>query len=147
MAVEWKMSGRTTWPEEVVVIRPGQAWPQVAGHLLTGGGGQASWHLLLHPQALLHLQCLGRGGGVEGGGGGREGGRLHGAAHHTLPRAPVEHGLEQELDPPGPRVVTLTSSQAWTTSSTGSPSRRTCRRQELKFAASGWMYLPPSARR
>ena len=42
---------------------------------------------------------------------------------------------------------TLTSSQAWTTSSGGSPSSRMWRLQELKLAASGWMYFPPSARR
>ena len=56
---------------------------------------------------------------------------------------------------PGERVrtrkrgtcLTLTSSQACTTSSGGSPSSRMCLLQELKLAASGWIYFPPSASR
>lgn len=42
-----------------------------------------------------------------------------------------------------PLNIALTSSQAWVISSGGLPLSFMCLRQELKFAASGWMYLSP----
>ena len=44
-------------------------------------------------------------------------------------------------------ALALTSSQLCTTSSAGSPSSRMWRRHELKLAASGCTYFPPSASR
>ena len=46
-----------------------------------------------------------------------------------------------------PLNMALTSSQLCTTSSGGSPSSRMWRRHELKLAASGCTYFPPSASR
>ena len=63
---------------------------------------------------------------------------------HPLPRAPVKHCLERTSGgSPMSCMIdwhslpTLTSSQAKTISSGGSPSRRMCLRHELKLAASG----------
>ena len=134
----WCHQGSDLGRSEVLKKIENRRWLHVVAHLV-----------LLHIRG-LQLHLLGWGGRGKGWirEGGGAGGVHWGGGQHPLPGAPIEHGLITEYEEERQRTgFTLTSSQACTTSSGGSPSSRMCRLHELKLAASGWIYFPPSANR